>query len=267
MFGGVEVPCYVLSDGRRVISRVGATEILTGIKGGGDLEKYVAVKALVKYIPEDLAERMIEFTIPGVKHKTVKGVEASTFIDVCRAFVAALDAKELDTERQREIATKAATVVAACAKSGLDALIDEATGFQYARDEQSLQLKLKLYLSEEMRQWEPTFPEQLWREFGRLTKWKGPIHQRPKYWGKLVMQLIYDYLDPDVANWLRANAPKPKKGQNYHQWLSGQFGLKRLLEHIWLVIGMASSCYSIRELEERLGERFGRRLVQKRFWM
>ncbi len=54
------------------------------------------------------------------------------------------------------------------------------------------------------------------------------------------MELIYEYLDPDVAEWLRVNAPAPKKGQNYHQWLSEQYGLKKLVEHIWKVIGVAS---------------------------
>jgi len=61
-----------------------------------------------------------------------------------------------------------------------------------------------------------TFPDQLWVEFGRLTNWQGSVHQRPKYWGKLVMELIYGYLDADVAAWLKENAPKPVHGQNYH---------------------------------------------------
>ncbi len=37
---GFEVPCYVLETGQRVIGRTSATEMLTGIKGGGGLEKY-----------------------------------------------------------------------------------------------------------------------------------------------------------------------------------------------------------------------------------
>jgi len=83
-----------------------------------------------------------------------------------------------------------------------------------------------------MRKWERTFPEQLWAEFGRLTNWKGSVHsQRPRYFGKLVMELVYDYLDKDVADWLRENAPEPRRGQNYHQWLSSQYGLKKLTEH------------------------------------
>lgn len=46
----------------------------------------------------------------------------------------------------------------------------------------------------------------------------------------------------DVAQWLRENAPSPKHGQNYHQWLTSQYGLKKLIEHIWKVIGVASTC-------------------------
>src|SRR5437764_2207117 len=113
-----------------------------------------------------------------------------------------------------------------------------------------------------MRAWEKTFPDELWVEFGRLTNWRGPLHQRPKYWGKLVNELIYDYLDPDVADWLRRNAPKPRHGQNYHQWLSGQYGLKKLVEHIWMVIGMARACTTMWELRRRMAEQFGRQAIQ-----
>ncbi|MEQ1611639.1 MAG: hypothetical protein ABL904_02720 [Hyphomicrobiaceae bacterium] len=32
---GLEVPCYVLDNGEKIIGRTSATELLTGIKGGG----------------------------------------------------------------------------------------------------------------------------------------------------------------------------------------------------------------------------------------
>jgi len=86
--------------------------------------------------------------------------------------------------------------LAACADVGFIALIDEVTGYQYERADDALQIKLRLYLEEEMRRWERTFPDELWKEFGRLTNWRGPLHERPKYWGKLVMELIYEYLTP-----------------------------------------------------------------------
>src|SRR5712692_3923923 len=62
---GVEVPCYVLDDGQRVIGRTSATEMLTGIKGGGGLEKYLGVSALKPFIDGDLMlEKMVPFRLP-----------------------------------------------------------------------------------------------------------------------------------------------------------------------------------------------------------
>jgi hypothetical protein len=146
-------------------------------------------------------------------------------------------------------------------------LIDEATGYQYERAQDALEVKLRAYLEEEMRKWEKTFPDELWVEFGRLTGWSKSVTQRPKYWGRLVMELVYEYLDRDVATWLKENAPKPQKGQNYHQWLSSQFGLKKLVEHIWKLIGIAKTCTNMSELKDKMAELHGRQPVQYRLYL
>jgi P63C domain len=268
----LELPCYVLDDGQRVIGRIAATEMLTGIKGGGALEKYIGVTALKPFINIDLVnERMVAFRLPEVEgmKKAVKGLPADLLIDICRGFVAALEASNNPepghptmTQRQKEMAIKAGMFLAACAKVGLDALIDEATGYQYERAEDALEVKLRAYIAEEMRKWEKTFPDELWIEFGRLTNWKGSVTQRPKYWGRLVMELVYEYLDPDVALWLKENAPAPKKGQNYHQWLSSQYGLKKLIEHIYKLIGISNTCKDIKELKQKMNEIFGKGTLQ-----
>lgn len=269
-----EIPCYVLDDGQRVISRVAATELLSGIKKGGGLERYLEVQALKSFINLDLVlEGFVAFKLAEVEglNKDVKGLPTGLLIDICRAFVSALEASERSevhlTSRQKEIAINASMFLASCAKVGLDALVDEATGYQYARAEDALQVKLKAYLEEEMRAWEKTFPDDLWVLFGRLTHWKGSVTKRPKYWGKLVMELVYDYLDSDVAQWLKENAPKPRHGQNYHQWLTSQYGLKKLTEHIWKLIGVGATCESIGELKERMAEIHGRQPVQLRLFL
>jgi hypothetical protein len=51
---------------------------------------------------------------------------------------------------------------------GLIALIDEATGYQYERAEDALQVKLRAFIADELRAWEKTFPDELWEEFGDL---------------------------------------------------------------------------------------------------
>ncbi len=262
-FGDREVPCFVLNTKQRVISRKGATGVLTGNKGGGNLESYLNIQALQPFLPPLLEEQFIEFELAEYERNNLaKGMTAETFIDVCAGYVKAWEAGALTTETQIAIAQRAGMFLAGCAKVGLIALIDEATGYQYERAQDALKVKLKLFLEEEMRKWEKTFPDQLWVEFGRLTGWKGKAQQRPKYWGKLVMELVYDYLDPDVADWLRQNAPAPQHGQNYHQWLSNQYGLRRLIEHLWMLIGMSSACGNLSELRRKMAEKFGRIPVQ-----
>jgi hypothetical protein len=269
------LPCYVLNTGQRVIGRTSATELLTGIKGGGGLEKYLSVSPLKPFINMDLVlERMVSFRIPEVEmlERAVKGLPADLYIEICQGFVAALSAHYQPgndtklTSRQIEMGIKAGMFLAACAKVGLDALIDEATGFQYDRERDALQVKLKAYLSDELRKWEKTFPDELWMEFGRLTGWKGGIYKRPKYWGKLVIELVYEHLDSDVAKWLKENAPAPRHGLNYHQWLSSQYGLKKLIEHIWMLIGVGKTCTSMIELRDRMAQLNGRVPYQMRFY-
>ncbi len=265
--GEDELPVYVLSDGRRVMTRTGALSFLTGGKGGGNLESYLRVQVLESFLPSDLHEQFFDISIPQVVNKKVQAMSASAFIDICRAYTRARDTGALTSESQTAIAIRASLLLSAFAKTGIEAAIDEATGYQYERASDALQTKLRLFLEEEMRPWEKTFPDELWVQFGRLTRWKGPIHERPKYWGKLVMELVYEYLDPDVAEWLKNHAPEPRHGRNYHQWLSGQYGLRKLTEHIWMLIGLASACQDMAELRYRMAEKFGREGVQFRLYL
>jgi hypothetical protein len=258
----VEIPCYVLDDGRRVISRTGALAYLTDGKGGGNLESYLRVEVLKPFLPSDLDDQLIDISIPQVVNKDVRALTASAFIDICRAYSRARDTGALSSDSQVQIAIRASMALAAFAKNGIESAIDEATGYQYERAEDAIRVRLKQFLAEEMRPWEKTFPDELWIQFGRLTRWRGPIHLRPKYWGKLVNELVYGYLDPDVFEWLRTHVPEPRHGRNYHQWLSNQYGLKKLVEHIWKLIGIATQCQDMRDLRQRMAEQHGREGVQ-----
>ena len=83
---------------RRVIGRTAATELLTGIKGGGALEKYLDVQALNPFINIGLVlERMIPFRIPEVEglEKAVKGLPADLMIEICQGFVSALERRPI----------------------------------------------------------------------------------------------------------------------------------------------------------------------------
>lgn len=267
---GVEVPCYVLDDGQKIIGRTSATEVLTGIKGGGALEKYIAVKALEPFIDKDLVlERFVPFRLLEVEGlgQAVKGLPADLMIEVCQGFVSAMQASFMPnspfpklTERQQQMAIQASMFLSACAKVGLEALIDEATGYQYERAEDALQVKMRAFIADELRAWEKTFPDELWLEFGRLTGWATPLRSRPKWWGKLVIEMIYDTLDPDVAEYLKANKPAP--GVRWHRQLTENHGVRQLVSRCYEVVGMAKPCTTMRELRDKVALHYGQRPMQ-----
>jgi hypothetical protein len=217
---------------------------------------------------------MVPFRLLEVEglEKAVKGLPHDLMVELCQGLVAALQASfdpysphPKMTERQKQVAMNAGMFLSACAKVGLEALIDEATGYQYERAEDALQVKLKAFLAEELRDWEKTFPDELWLEFGRLSGWSGPLHSRPKWWGKLVTELIYDTLDADVAEYLKTHKPPP--GVKWFQQLNENHGVRKLVSRCWEVIGMAKPCTNVRELRDRVALHYGKRPVQFTFYV
>ena len=264
--GGNPIDCYVLDTGDRVISLRAVVKALANVDSSS-LADYVSIEGLKPFLNSDLLlAETLDFHIPGTQFRG-KGITAERFLDICNAYVAALQAGALRTDRQRENAIRCSIVLGACAKVGLIALIDEATGYQYERAEDALQVKLRAFVADELREWEKTFPDELWEQFGRLTNWKGSLHKRPKWWGQLVMELIYHALDPDVAKYLKENKPKPYHGMNYHQWMTADVGLRNLIPHIHQVIGIARTCSDMRELRDRVAEQYGREPVQMTLYL
>ncbi len=260
--GGDPVDCYVLDTGERVISLRSTIKAMAEVDAG-NLGEYIGAKALNPFIDKDfILGELRDFHIPGTQFRG-KGLTSEHFELICRGYVRALyepESRKALTERQTEIAIKCAVITAGLTRTGLDALIDEATGYQYERAQDALQVKFRAFIAEELRDWEKTFPDELWEEFGRLTKWKGSLHARPKWWGKLVIELIYDTLDPDVAEFLKDNKPLP--GIRWHRQLTENYGVRQLVSRCYEVIGVSKTCSDIRELRDRVAEHYGREPVQ-----
>lgn len=257
--GGDELDVYVLNTGDTVLALRSAIKSVSGADTG-NLGSYLGVEALKPFIDSELLlGELLDFSIPGTQF-TGRGMTTEHFEIICRAYVQALYEGAPLTDRQREIAVKCAVLTAGLTRTGLDALIDEATGYQYERAEDALQVKLRAFISEELRAWEKTFPDELWEEFGRLTGWATPLQTRPKWWGKLVTELIYDTLDEDVATYLKAN--KPSAGVRWHQQLTENYGIRQLVSRCYEVIGMAKTCDDIHELRKRVAQHYGKRPAQ-----
>lgn len=257
--GDDELDCYVLDIKQRVISLRGTIKSIANVESSA-LADYIGASAVKPFIDKDkiLAE-LIEFSIPGTQLKGL-GLTTEHFELICRGYVQALYKGVSLTDRQKEIAVKCAVLSTGLTRTGLDALIDEATGYQYERAEDALQVKLRAFIAEELRDWEKTFPDELWEEFGRLTNWQEPLRSRPKWWGKLVIELIYDTLDADVAEYLKTHKPEP--GVHWHRQLTENLGIRQLVSRCYEVIGMAKTCRTIGELRQRVAEHYGKKPVQ-----
>ncbi|MGJ8617687.1 MAG: P63C domain-containing protein [Sulfitobacter sp.] len=257
--GGAELDCYVLNDETRVVSSGSTTKAIANVERGS-LQDYIGQKALNPFIDkEKVLQETIRFSIPGTQWVAI-GITTEHFELICRGYVQALYQGAALTDRQREIAIKCAVLTSGLTRTGLDALVDEATGYQYERAEDALQVKLRAFISEELRAWEKTFPDELWEEFGRLTGWKTPLQTRPKWWGKLVTELIYDTLDEDVAKYLKENKPPP--GAKWHSQLTEDVGIRQLVSRCYEVIGMSKTCDDIHELRQRVAQHYGKKPVQ-----
>ena len=263
--GGAAISCYVLDNGERVIATRSAIKAFADADSG-NLGNYIGVSGLKPFIDSDLIlGGLVEFSIPGTQF-TGNGLTTAHFEMILRAYVTALYERPDDlTDRQRATAVKCAVITAGLVRTGLDALVDEATGYQYERAEDALQVKLRAFIVEELRAWEKTFPDELWEEFGRLTNWQGPLHSRPKWWGRLVTELIYDTLDADVAKYLREN--KPPAGIHWHRQLTEDVGVRQLVSRCFEVIGMAKTCTDMRELRDKVALHYGKKPIQLTFYL
>src|SRR6202035_4129099 len=155
--------------------------------------------------------------VPGTGLNAI-GYEATLLVEICDKYLQAR-AQKLLKPSQLKLAVQAEIVMRACAKVGIIALIDEATGYDKVKAGRDYQIKLQAFIAEDMQEWARMFPEEFWLELARLEGVRYSPRGRPLRWGKYIMMFVYDAIDPDIGKWLRENNPDPKYKKNHHQWL------------------------------------------------
>lgn len=247
--GGVEIPCYVLEDGRRVLSLGGMVKALgmsIGSAGGGDgdrLSSFAAGKAISPFISNDLANRMnspVRFQAPtgGI---TATGYEATILADLCDAVLAARKAGALRPQ-QEHIAHQCEVLVRGFARVGIIALVDEATGYQKDRAKDALAKILEAFVAKELQPWLKTFPtdyyEHLFRLYGLPYPPVGNKSWRPAFFGHITNEVVYSRLAPDLLPELKKAASKAERKAKLHQWLTQDIGHPKLREHLASIVAI-----------------------------
>ena len=142
--GNITLPCFVLEDGRSLLSQRGVLEALgrsgsvRGGEGNGDnLPPFLAKKNLKPFINKELtlATTPVKFRIDT--GPVACGYEAEILPQVCNVYLAAREAGAL-LPSQQHIAQQAEILIRGFAHVGIIALVHEATGYQEIRDRQAL---------------------------------------------------------------------------------------------------------------------------------
>lgn len=267
-FGSISVPCHVLNDGSRVIAQREVIKALTGQeKPSGTISRLIGVGNLAPYIEANkIVEKAIRFRLSGAGHQMLAfGYEATLLIEVCEAFLRARDDGDVLSDAQLRVAHRADIILRSCAKVGIIALIDEATGYQEVRQRNALQLKLQAFIADDMQEWAKMFPDEFWLELARLEHTHYSPRSRPLRWGKYVMAFVYDAIDGDVGKELRRINPNPHFGRNHHQWLK-EFGRGRVRDHINQVIGVMKLCRDMDDFNDKFGYVFRKDPMQLTFF-
>jgi len=252
--GDLEIPCYVLENGMRVLSGRGMqTALSLGQRHGALLKAFIDEKTIQPFINEDLAMVLstpVRFTRPGRGGKVALGYEATILADICDAVLAARKAGKL-SPRYKEIADRCEILVRGFARVGIIALVDEATGYQAERARNALHEILEKFIAKELQPWIKTFSDEFYMQIFRLNNWPytaESIKKRPGVIGTWTNDIIYKRLAPGVKEELHRVAERDEKGRPKHrlfQRLTEDTGHPKLKEHIASVTALmrASSAW------------------------
>ena len=265
--GDIEIPCYVLEDGRRVLIQTGMIDSLGMSRGGsnksgGDrLAKFTAGKGINPYISAELTDR----TRNPIKFRTSRGAvaygyEATALADICEAVLQARAEGRLQPQ-QEHIAKRCEILMRGFARVGIIALVDEATGFQEVRARRALEQILEKFIADELLKWAKMFPDEFYQQIARLRglHYSEIATKRPPYIGRLTNDIVYERLAPGVLEELKRKNPKDEKGRRKHkhfQWLTEDIGNPRLREHLWAVIGLMRASSNWRSFYSLLNRAF-----------
>jgi len=243
--GSIELPCFVLGDGRRVISGRGMTAAI-GMKGRGQgAQRIVEHRTIKPFLGSDLSVAISEpILFVGASPRgnaPSSGFEAVVLQELCEALLSARDAGALQTEQERRYAQFADILIRSFARIGIIALVDEATGYQRDRAADALSKVLEAFIAKELQPWVKTFPDDYYEQLFRLRGLHFPSDtvKRPQYFGYLTNDIVYDRLAPGVKEELKRSTPKSPSGrmaQQMHRRLTTELGHPKLREHMSSVL-------------------------------
>lgn len=238
----IDIPCGVMSDGTRLLSERAVTRALGGKRGGSHwlrqkegnrMPVYASAGNLQPFIHGGLAYKLANHRLWRSKGQGgfgAYGIEAEALPEICEVYMKARHAGVL-LPSQEHIAEQADILMAALAKVGIIALVDEATGYQSIRQRDELQKLLNKYIAEELQPWAKRFPDEFYIQLFRLRRWDyqtlGAGGKKPRLVGKLTNDIIYERMPRGILDELKRRNPPDDSGRRrykHHQFLTEDIG-------------------------------------------
>lgn len=255
--GEISLPCYVLEDGRRVVSGRGLTSAI-GMKGRGQGATRISQHKLIKHSNSDDLSMAIDNPIKFIGVGQTDGYEATVLQEICEAILSARDKGLVVSEADRRYVIQADILMRGFARVGLIALIDEATGYQRERAKDALSKILEAFVAKELQPWVKTFPSEYYEQLFRLRGLDYPTHsvKKPQYFGHITNDVVYKRLAPGVLEELKKEAKKHEEtGKNagrLHQRLTPTVGHPKLREYLSSVTTIMKLSNSYADFKSKL---------------
>lgn len=243
-FGDVEVPCYVLEDGTRVFSGRGMQKAIGyESKSGQWMNSFLRTDGLSPYFYAEKNGLIEQLQSPikfkrnnaGGSQSMTYGYDATLLIDICSAII---DANRAGDFNDINIVAHADIIIRAVAKTGIIALVDEATGYDKAKEraKDELQNYLKLFLNKEAAAWVKMFDDDFFETLYKMRNWTWTqTSKRPGIVGKWINDIVYERIAPMIFNEIQLLNPKNEKGNRrykYHQFFTSDVGKPKLKQHL-----------------------------------
>lgn len=251
--GDVEIPCYVLNDGRRIVSEGGISATL-GSSGGktyklrdasdengtGPMPLFLASKALQPFIHAAFEGMDLSVVDYDDGTKMARGYEATILPKVCEVWLRAKEEGKLQPSQLAK-AKKAEVLMRGLAHVGIVALVDEATGYQEVRPSDALQQYLEMIVRKELAAWAKKFPDEFYFNIYKLRGWVWPGMGKNRYSAVAgyTTDLVYERIAPGLLDELRQKSPVDESGNRknkLHQWLTDDIGNPMLAQHMHSIL-------------------------------
>jgi P63C domain len=253
--GGISVDCYVTEDGERLIAGRGMQDVLKLVdeslpnaqKSGSRLTRLLNNKEIKPLIYKDKSPGHFSPKKRRYKSKLISGYNAEMLVDICEGMLEARANGKLKTARQSIIAFQCEFILRGLAKTGIVALIDEATGYQNLRPADGLRNYFDQILKRDLATWFKRFPDEFYENIYKLKGWDWPGMGKNRYSvvGKYTNDLVWERIVPGLKEELNTRNPKNSKGnrkRKHHEYLNDEAGDKLFSQQMFTILAVQRAC-------------------------